>query len=182
MVGIILIVLVALGFAALLSVHKEEEEMVFYVAPNGNDSWSGTLASPNRAGTDGPLATLERARDEVRKLIAGNLTKDVKVLVREGTYYIPNGFTLGPEDSGTEEHSITYAAYPAERAYLVGGMRLTNWTAYREGIWQAPIPNNTQPLQVFENGRRMELARKPESGYFKIVGPVKGEEKTAFFY
>jgi len=180
--GIILIALVISGLAALLSARKEEEETLFYVATNGNDSWSGTLRSPNRAGTDGPFSTLDRARDEVRKVIAGNLTRDVKVLIREGTYYLPSGFALGPEDSGTEEHSITYAAYPAERAYLVGGMRLTNWTAYREAIWQAPIPNNTQPLQVFENGRRMELARKPESGYFKIVGPVKGQEKTAFLY
>ena len=36
--------------------------MNFYVSPNGNDSWSGRLASPNRTRTDGPFATLERAR------------------------------------------------------------------------------------------------------------------------
>jgi Abnormal spindle-like microcephaly-assoc'd, ASPM-SPD-2-Hydin len=33
-----------------------------YVAPNGNDAWSGTLVEPNLNSTDGPLATLDRAR------------------------------------------------------------------------------------------------------------------------
>ena len=29
---------------------------IFFVATNGNDTWSGKLAAPNRRGTDGPLA------------------------------------------------------------------------------------------------------------------------------
>ena len=40
----------------------------FYVAPNGNDAWSGKLQQPNAGRTDGPLATLQRARDEVRRM------------------------------------------------------------------------------------------------------------------
>ena len=44
--------------------------VVFYVAPNGRDTWSGTLAEPNSAATDGPLATLAKARDAMRKLKA----------------------------------------------------------------------------------------------------------------
>ena len=38
-----------------------------FVAPQGNDAWSGTRAEPNAEKTDGPLATWERARDEIRK-------------------------------------------------------------------------------------------------------------------
>jgi len=37
-----------------------------YVATIGNDSWSGKLPEPNAAGTDGPFATLQRAREAVR--------------------------------------------------------------------------------------------------------------------
>ena len=40
----------------------------FYVAPNGNDRWSGKLPAPNATRTDGPFATLERARQAVRQL------------------------------------------------------------------------------------------------------------------
>jgi len=39
-----------------------------YVSPSGNDAWSGTAALSNDAGTDGPPATLEAARDAVRRL------------------------------------------------------------------------------------------------------------------
>ena len=46
----------------------------FYVAKNGNDAWSGKLATPNDAGTDGPFSTLERARDAVRALKRKRLT------------------------------------------------------------------------------------------------------------
>ena len=38
----------------------------FYVATNGNDAWSGTLPNPNDKATDGPFATLLRARDATR--------------------------------------------------------------------------------------------------------------------
>jgi hypothetical protein len=40
----------------------------FYVAVNGNDAWSGRRAAPNRGKTDGPFATLEKAREAVRQL------------------------------------------------------------------------------------------------------------------
>ena len=42
----------------------------FYVATDGKDVWSGTLPEPNHDGTDGPFATLARARDAVRQLRA----------------------------------------------------------------------------------------------------------------
>ena len=41
-----------------------------HVAPDGNDSWSGRLAAPNAARTDGPLAAIRQARDQLRKLKA----------------------------------------------------------------------------------------------------------------
>ena len=34
----------------------------YYVATNGNDNWTGTLDTPNQGKTDGPFATLDRAR------------------------------------------------------------------------------------------------------------------------
>ncbi|HEY5912131.1 MAG TPA: hypothetical protein VJA21_16125, partial [Verrucomicrobiae bacterium] len=39
---------------------------VFYVATDGNDAWSGKLAAPNHAQTDGPFASLAAARDFFR--------------------------------------------------------------------------------------------------------------------
>jgi hypothetical protein len=41
-------------------------EIVVYGSPVGHDGWTGAIASPNAAGTDGPVASLERVRDVVR--------------------------------------------------------------------------------------------------------------------
>ena len=41
----------------------------YFVATDGNDAWSGKLAKPNRAKTDGPLATVERARDARERIV-----------------------------------------------------------------------------------------------------------------
>ena len=59
-------------FAALLLVLVARapgpNEATFYVAPDGNDAWSGTLPAPNAAHSDGPFATFEHARTQVQLL------------------------------------------------------------------------------------------------------------------
>ena len=40
----------------------------FFVATDGDDAWSGAVPEPNAGRTDGPFATLTRARDAVREL------------------------------------------------------------------------------------------------------------------
>jgi len=42
----------------------------FHVSPDGRDAWSATLARPNAGKTDGPFASLGRARNAVRALKA----------------------------------------------------------------------------------------------------------------
>ena len=39
---------------------KRRRARSLFVAPGGNDSWSGTLAAPNAADSDGPFASLDR--------------------------------------------------------------------------------------------------------------------------
>ena len=61
----------------------------WHVATNGNDTWSGTLAEPNTGGTDGPFASLARARDAIRALRAasgGLPAGGVEVVVQGGEY------------------------------------------------------------------------------------------------
>ena len=60
-----------------------------YVSTNGNDGWSGKLSEPNAEGTDGPLASITRARDIVRELkMAGKLSGPITVWIRGGRYFI----------------------------------------------------------------------------------------------
>jgi hypothetical protein len=95
----------------------------FYVATNGNDAWSGTLAGPTADKTDGPFRTLECARHNIRKLRAsGHLpAAGAAVVVRAGFYSIAQTFSLDARDSGTAEALTVYQAYPGEKVVLAGG-------------------------------------------------------------
>ena len=57
-----------------------ENEIIDYVAKDGNNAWSGMVATPNSDHTDGSLATLEAARNKIRSLkVNGELPSPVTV-------------------------------------------------------------------------------------------------------
>ncbi|WP_372394756.1 carbohydrate-binding domain-containing protein [Azospirillum sp. HJ39] len=81
----------------------------FYVAENGNDSWSGTLAAPNADGTDGPFASLQKAQTAMR-------SSDIDTTYIRGGDYHQNGLWLDGQDSG-----VTFTGYGNETAVIHGG-------------------------------------------------------------
>ena len=110
---------------------QESQPAVFYVATDGSDAWSGKLAAPNTAKTDGPFATLQRARNSVRELKVAQegLTQPVTVMVRGGRYYLESTFDLTAADSGTAQAPVTYTAYPGETPVISGGRPLLSHCA-----------------------------------------------------
>jgi hypothetical protein len=149
----------------------------FYVATNGNDTWSGRLLTPNRAGTDGPLASLARARDRIRAQRAQIGTRPVQVLVRGGSYPLSAPFVLETQDSGTAETPILYAAFKNERPVFTGGRIITGF--HVEGNrWETTIPDVKAGAwyfrQLFVRGERRARARAPNSGYFRIAKLIPG--------
>ena len=167
------------------------EATKLYVSTQGNDSWSGTLAEPNAARTDGPFASITKARDAVRQIKAkGPLNAPVDVLVRGGTYYLASTFALGPQDSGTSACPVTYKAYRGEKAVLSGGRRLVGWKPYRGKVWQCDLRTwglaDPKFKQLFYNGERQPLARIPNvdpahpriGGFLYVAdGGVKGSKR-----
>lgn len=142
----------------------------FYVAPDGNDNWSGQLQTPNATRTDGPLASLIGARNAVRQLKAGGqLTTPVTVFVADGTYRLTKPFRLLPEDSGTPEAPITYRALPGSEPLFFGGVELTDMRVDAHGIWRVSLPNGGWHFeQLFVNQRRATRARTPDQFYSYI--------------
>ncbi|MFA6133165.1 MAG: right-handed parallel beta-helix repeat-containing protein [Phycisphaerae bacterium] len=142
-----------------------------YVATNGSDAWSGKLAQPNKDKTDGPLATLARARDVVRQLKKAPARKDIVVLLRGGTYRLDETLVFSLEDSAPEGGSITYAAYPGERPMLSSGVPIRNWRrpevppelvpqGFREKIWVADLPAGMDKfLTLYDGMDRLTRAR-----------------------
>jgi hypothetical protein len=160
--------------------------VALFVAPDGNDCWSGTSPDMTANGDDGPFATLQRARDEIRELKAqGKVKGPVSVSVRGGTYYLREPLVFSPEDSGTPTCPVTYCAYRDERPVISGGRRLNGWQPSENGLWTADasgvLAGDGACRQLFLNGRRIKRARQPREGYFQINGVLpKGGKPLCF--
>jgi len=156
--------------------------ITLYVAPNGNDAWTGTAAEPNAAGTDGPLATIEGARDMLRGIKAqGKLDAAARVLVREGVYSLSEPIVFTPEDSGTSDAPISYETYADEHPVIDGGRILTGWKQDGDR-WVADIPDVRDGRWYFSalwvNGERRTPARTPNASH--VAGDEPADED--FFY
>ncbi|MBN1418183.1 MAG: right-handed parallel beta-helix repeat-containing protein [Planctomycetes bacterium] len=162
--------------------------VMLHVAPDGNDAWSGRPPAPAPDRTDGPLATLDGARDAIRRLRAtpSGSAVPVTVRVREGTYALETPFVLEPQDSGTAEAPVTYEAYPGERPVVSGGRRLTGFVR-RGPFWEREIPEVRSGRwifrQLFVNGGRRPRARIPNEGFLRIAGTLAPpREKSGFIF
>jgi len=173
------------------------QTLKFYVAPNGNDEWSGRLPTPNARRTDGPFATLHRARDAIRELKRqGKFPKNgVIVEIRGGVYELSTPIELTAEDSGLPNAPIIYRARKGEIVRLLAGKQVTNWQKVtdrevlsrldenvRDKIWQANlkalgITDFGSPagggLELFFNDEPMMIARYPNEGFMRIVDVVE---------
>ena len=120
-------ILAALSAASWLGAAAQAATL--YVAVNGKDAWTGKLAAANAGKTDGPFATLERARDEIRKMKkAGGLPKGgVTVEVRVGAYQRDKTLELTKDDAGTADSPIVYRARKGEEVRLVAGKVVRGW-------------------------------------------------------
>jgi hypothetical protein len=128
--------------------------ITFYVAPNGNDSWSGTLAAPNLANTDGPFATFDHARASVQSIVKAGWSL-VTVQFRAGTYFLPATEMFTAADSGSATTEIVYQNYPEESPVISGGVRVKNWTNVSGDTWKTTLPASTQYFEnLFYNGAR----------------------------
>ena len=151
--------------------------LTLYIATDGNDTWSGRLAAPNEARTDGPLSSLAGARNRLRGRGADSRNQPVQVLVRSGTYSLPETFVLEPQDSGTAEAPVLYAAFENEKPLFTGGRVITGFSQ-TGNLWEATIPDVKSGQQYFRqlfvNGHRRRRARSPNSGYYRIERLIPG--------
>lgn len=191
------VVLLVLGAVTTAPVFGKDP-MRIYVAPDGHDIWSGRLPRPNLGRTDGPFATLERARDNIRELKRKGRYPQGGVIVdlRGGEYERQRVFELTAADSGRKGAPIVYRASPGETVRLIGGRFLprfspvTNRTTLQrldESARKHVVQINLKTLRILSYGsavggglelffddKPMTLARWPNSGFVRIAGLVGG--------
>ncbi len=117
-----------------------------HVSPSGDDAQPGTK--------DRPFATLERARDAIRRLKDDNglPTGGITVELHAGLYELARPFELTEEDGGAPSAPIVYRAAEGETVKIVGGREVTGWKQVADGavlerldasardqVWQADL-------------------------------------------
>ena len=136
-------------------------QATYYVSPNGSDSSDGSRSSP--------FKTLEKARNEVRK-INKNMSGDIIIYLLEGTYNLSATFDLISEDSGTNSYNLIYQAYNEKTAVISGGLQIppANWSLYdsTKNIHRAYV-GSLETRQLYVNGKRAIRAQGRMSGFTK---------------
>ena len=130
-------------------------QATFYVAPNGSDSNKGTK--------DAPFKTITQAQKAVRE-INGNMTGDIEVILREGTYALPATVNFTEADGGKDGHYVRYKAADGENPLITGGMPVTGWAIHDEknNIWKAEGVDG-RFRQLYVNGKKAVRACFPNA-------------------
>ena len=180
--------------------------VTLFIAADGKDANPGTQQRP--------FGTLQRAREEIRKLKqhGGLPGGGIAVQVGGGQYKIAGTFTLGAEDSGTETAPIVYRACEGETPTFTGGIRLAEFQPVRDAGNLARLPEEsrgkvmhvdlaaygvkglkpltlggfssgrgfkTHPMmELFFDGRALQLARWPNDGYVHMADVPLGDGHT----
>jgi hypothetical protein len=132
----ILLITIVICFSAC------NDEVNIYVSPQGNDANPGTKELP--------LASLNGAKNYVRK-VKSSTSGDIAVWFRGGDYYLDETVVFGLKDSGSEESTITYQAYPDEKPVFTSDINIKGWKkidiansalpkAATGKIWVADVP------------------------------------------
>ena len=166
-----------------------------FVSTEGNDNWTGKLEQPNQDKTDGPFATIEKARDAIRilketkKLPKGN----VVVEIRGGVYELTKTVEFEANDGiATSPYQIIYLGQKGSEVRLSGGKNLQNWelvkdkevlskfspdvrnNIYQTDLSSAGIIDFGSPagggIELFFNDKPMWISRYPNKGFVKITG------------
>lgn len=151
----------------------------FYVSTDGNDKGSGKL--------DAPFATLERARDAVRKLKT-QIDKGITVQIRGGEYRLSETIIFGPMDSG-KNSTITYEAFPGETPIFTSDLDLGGWEkletppsflpkAAHGKVWVTDAPKQKRFFTLYDSAGLLPRARS--EGF--IPADSKGASRTQLPY
>ncbi|ANM13340.1 MULTISPECIES: right-handed parallel beta-helix repeat-containing protein [unclassified Rhizobium] len=140
---------------------------IFYVSPDGNDTWSGLLPTANQEGGDGPFASIDRARDAAREKGGANT-----IALGKGDYYLTQPVIFDGRDTG-----LILTARCNEAPILHGGQRVRNFARQTDGRWTAPLklPADEGVGDLFVNGVRQTRARFPNA-------PADGDPRKGWLF
>lgn len=171
-----------LSWATLFAQDGTEPYADFYVSTVGNDNWSGTLVEPNTDRTDGPFATIGRAKDAVRFFKQGKY-RNIYVLIRGGEYVLSESEVFTPRDGHYDSFKIYYKAYPGETPVFHSDIAVEGWkiakgvkglpNIAKGKVYVAQMPKlpagKERFYTMYENGQLLQRASSKEFNPTKII-------------
>jgi hypothetical protein len=147
----------------------------FYIAADGSDANEGTRAKP--------FATLQRAADAIRE--KGPWQHDVRILVREGVYFLDRAVVFTDKEASSQKYSITVTAYPGSQPVFMGGRHINGWRKGEKNIWTTELPDVRDGKwwfrQLFLNGRALPRSRFPNQPAMLTIKTVSDDVKKFSF-
>lgn len=146
-------------FLFLMFTHNLYAQKNIFVSVNGDDNNTGSKESP--------FLTLERAKQEIRKIKKTKSKQAFVVYIREGDYRLDETFNLYPEDSGIgSKYTVTYKAYNDENVTLSSTKKFNaQWTKYNGNIWRTKLSLSFDkgfvPRHIWINDECKSVARYP---------------------
>lgn len=118
---------------------KDTKTVTLHVSPDGDDGWSGKLAQPNSAKTDGPVATLTKARELVRiaRHFGPGSEPPITIALAAGTYFLDKPVEFTAADSGSAVAPLLIEGTGSVR--LLGGRRITGFLPVTDPAIQARL-------------------------------------------
>lgn len=200
---------VALGMATSESSESRHGDKpqgtVLHVSHEGDDGASGGAADPLRTleGARDRIRTLRRVE---------KIDGPVTVKVSPGSQELHRPFSLGPEDSGSREAPVTYVAASSRQARLLGGRKISFRGPVTDRAVRERLPviargsvlvadlreqgiedfgklmprgfggHGGAALELFYDGRPMQVARYPNRGWLTIAGLPDGKDGDVIQY
>ena len=153
----------------------------FFVAQDGNDTWSGSY--------ERPFATMQRALDAVSEALKVDPDQFACIALRQGTYHLEAPLRIGPEYRTNNFVSIgSYAEshqgqLQNEKVVISGGRPITGWQKNENNRWTVTLPQVVTEdwhfRQLWKDDERLPRARYPKAGGLLTLQDV-GEDAKSF--
>jgi hypothetical protein len=137
-------------FAGFLWPAGSNAQTNLYVSVRGSDSNPGTQSKP--------FASINRAMITARKISGA-----VFIKLYGGTYCLSKPIAFTSADSRKDNEPLILTSVDRQEVIISGGAKLDglNWTAYKNGIWQAKVGHDFVFDELFVNGKLQHMARYP---------------------
>jgi len=139
-----------LGISIFIVLSTKAE--TYYVSSStGDDSNPGT-------SLEFPWKTLDKVNSQ-------SFSPGDQVLFKRGDRWAG---TILVRNSGTSGSSVLYGSYGSGSSpVLVGTKEVSDWSLHTGNIYRS-LKGKTEPSQLFEDGKRLQISRLPATGYYQV--------------